>query len=142
MLYSSVALSIVLSFISTEFIGVLTGGMISAGYLAYYAFEPTRILSTLVVAVVICLVVKALQHVLIIYGRRRFILCTLLSVFSVYLLERFYFCLSSVPVDLRVIGYIIPGLIASDMLKQGIVKTLIALITVTAVVCLVVLFVK
>ena len=142
MLYSSVALSIVLSFISTEFIGVLTGGMISAGYLAYYASEPTRILSTLAAAVLICFAVRALQHVLIIYGRRRFIPCTLLSVFSVYLFERFYFYLSSVSVDLRVIVYIIPGLIASDMLKQGILKTILALVTVTAVVCLVILFVK
>ncbi len=142
MLYSSVALSIVLSFISAEFIGVLTGGMISAGYLAYYAYEPTRILSTLAVAVLICFLVKALQHFLIIYGRRRFILCTLISVFSVFLLERCYFYLSTVSVDLRVIGYIIPGLIASDMLKQGILKTLLALTTVTAVVYLVILFVK
>lgn len=87
-------------------------------------------------------IVKALQHVLIIYGRRRFVLCTLISVFSVFILERCYFYLSAVSVDLRVIGYIIPGLIASDMLKQGILKTILALVTVTSVVYLVILFVK
>ena len=85
MLYSSVALSIILSFISTEFVGVLTGGMISAGYLAYYFNSPTRIISTLLVAILITLAIKVLKNFLILYGRRRFMLSVLLSIFFVYI---------------------------------------------------------
>lgn len=136
MLYSTVALSVILSFIGTEFIGVLTGGMISAGYLAYYITEPTRVVSTIFLAILITVVVKLLSHVLILYGRRRFVLTVLLSLFSVYLIEHFYFYLSSVKYDVRVIGYIVPGLIAQDMEKQGIIKTTVALITVTCLVAL------
>lgn len=136
MLYSTVALSVILSFIGTEFVGILTGGMISAGYLAYYITEPTRVVSTILLAVIITIVVKLLSHVLILYGRRRFVLTVLLSLFSVYLIEHFYFYLSSVKYDVRVIGYIVPGLIAQDMEKQGIIKTIIALITVTSLVAL------
>lgn len=142
MLYSSVALSIILSFISTEFVGVLTGGMISSGYLAYYFNSPTRIISTLLVAILITFAIKGLKNFLILYGRRRFMLSVLLSIFFVYLFQKLYFYLSSFNVDLRIIGYIIPGLIANDMEKQGIVKTILSLLAISSIIYLVTLFIK
>ncbi len=142
MLYSSVALSIILSFISTEFVGVLTGGMISAGYLAYYFNSPTRIISTLFVAILITLAIKVLKNFLILYGRRRFMLSVLLSIFFVYVFQKMYFYLSAFDVDLRIIGYIIPGLIANDMEKQGIVKTILSLLAISSIIYLLTLFIK
>ena len=142
MLYSSVALSIILSFISTEFVGVLTGGMISAGYLAYYFNSPTRIISTLFVAILITLAIKVLKNFLILYGRRRFMLSALLSIFFVYIFQKMYFYLSAFDVDLRIIGYIIPGLIANDMEKQGIVKTILSLLAISSIIYLLTLFIK
>ncbi len=142
MLYSSVALSIILSFISTEFVGVLTGGMISAGYLAYYFNSPTRIISTLLVAILITLAIKVLKNFLILYGRRRFMLSVLLSIFFVYIFQKMYFYLSAFDVDLRIIGYIIPGLIANDMEKQGIIKTILSLLAISSIIYLVTLFIK
>lgn len=142
MLYSSVALSIILSFISTEFVGVLTGGMISAGYLAYYFNSPTRIISTLFVAILITLAIKVLKNFLILYGRRRFMLSVLLSIFFVYIFQKMYFYLSAFDVDLRIIGYIIPGLIANDMEKQGIVKTILSLLAISSIIYLLTLFIK
>lgn len=142
MLYSSVALSIILSFISTEFVGVLTGGMISAGYLAYYFNSPTRIISTLLVAILITLAIKVLKNFLILYGRRRFMLSVLLSIFFVYIFQKMYFYLSAFDVDLRIIGYIIPGLIANDMEKQGIIKTILSLLAISSIIYLVMLFIK
>ena len=142
MLYSSVALSIILSFISTEVVGVLTGGMISAGYLAYYFNSPTRIISTLLVAILITLAIKVLKNILILYGRRRFMLSVLLSIFFVYIFQKMYFYLSAFDVDLRIIGYIIPGLIANDMEKQGIIKTILSLLAISSIIYLVTLFIK
>ena len=142
MLYSSVALSIILSFISTEFVGVLTGGMISAGYLAYYFNSPTRIISTLFVAILITLAIKVLKNFLILYGRRRFMLSVLLSIFFVYIFQKMYFYLSAFDVDLRIIGYLIPGLIANDMEKQGIVKTILSLLAISSIIYLLTLFIK
>lgn len=139
MLYSTVALSVILGFLSTELTGILTGGMISAGYLAYWFQEPWRIVSTLLMSIIIALILKLSRHFLILYGRRRFMLSVLLSIFGVFLVEKSYFFLSSLSVDLRIIGYIIPGLIASDMDKQGIVKTLVAIITVAVIVKLLML---
>ncbi|MBS7378926.1 MAG: poly-gamma-glutamate biosynthesis protein PgsC [Sphaerochaetaceae bacterium] len=134
MLFSTVALSVILSFLVTELTGLLTGGMVSAGYLAFYFSEPMRILSTFLLSALIALILRLSREFLILYGRRRFMLSILLSILFVYALEKAYFIMSPLYMDLRVIGYIIPGLIANDMEKQGIIRTSLALIIVTALV--------
>ena len=134
MLFSTVALSVILSFLVTELTGLLTGGMVSAGYLAFYLSEPMRILSTFLLSALIALILRLSREFLILYGRRRFMLSILLSILFVYALEKAYFIMSPLSLDLRVIGYIIPGLIANDMEKQGILRTSLALIIVTALV--------
>ena len=134
MLFSTVALSVILSFLVTELTGLLTGGMVSAGYLAFYFSEPMRILSTFLLSALIALILRLSREFLILYGRRRFMLSILLSILFVYTLEKAYFIMSPLSLDLRVIGYIIPGLIANDMEKQGIIRTSLALIIVTALV--------
>ena len=140
MLYSTVALSVIMSFLTTELTGLLTGGMISAGYLAYWFGEPMRIVSTILMSVLIALILRLSRQFLILYGRRRFMMAILLSVFGVYLVEKSYFFLSVFSFDMRIIGYIIPGLIASDMEKQGILRTTLALFGVTVVVKLLTLW--
>ena len=134
MLFSTVALSVILSFLVTELTGLLTGGMVSAGYLAFYFSEPMRILSTFLLSALIALILRLSSEFLILYGRRRFMLSILLSILFVYALEKAYFIMSPLSLDLRVIGYIIPGLIANDMEKQGIIRTSLALIIVIALV--------
>ena len=134
MLFSTVALSVILSFLVTELTGLLTGGMVSAGYLAFYFSEPMRILSTFLLSALIALILRLSREFLILYGRRRFMLSILLSIFGVYLVEKSYFLVSEFSFDMRIIGYIIPGLIASDMEKQGILRTTLALSAVTIVV--------
>ena len=134
MLFSTVALSVILSFLVTELTGLLTGGMVSAGYLAFYFSEPMRILSTFLLSALIALILRLSREFLILYGRRRFMLSILLSILFVYALAPPHFIMSPLSLDLRVIGYIIPGLIANDMEKQGIIRTSLALIIVTALV--------
>jgi gamma-polyglutamate biosynthesis protein CapC len=121
MLKTAVALSIILGFMSQEFLGLASGGLVSAGYLAFYFNQPYRIISTLVLAIVVYFSVKLLEQFLFIYGRRRFACCVLLGIIYAWLL-------SFVASDLRAIGYVVPGLIANDMLKQGIFKTVAVLL--------------
>ncbi len=134
MLFNLVALSVVLSFICTEFTGLLTGGLVSSGYLAYFFNEPARLIATLVIALIINIIVRLLQHVIILYGRRRFALSLIISLIFVYILDKSAFFYSSLDFDFRVIGFIIPGLIASDMEKQGVIKTLGTIATITLII--------
>ena len=93
--------------------------------------SPARVVSTLAVSVVIYLVTLLLQKWIIIYGRRRFMVVVLLSVIFTWLVEQITHT-GAIGTDIRMVGFIIPGLIANDMLRQGVVKTL-AGVTVVAV---------
>ncbi|MBO4410138.1 MAG: poly-gamma-glutamate biosynthesis protein PgsC [Spirochaetales bacterium] len=137
MLRTAVVLSVLLGFIGSEFLGILSGGLVSAGYISFYINQPARVASTLLMAVAICLIVRALGHVIILFGRRRFILTMLVSILLTQILESILIVTSSVDIDMRIIGYIIPGLIANDMEKQGIFKTLIMICACAAVIWLV-----
>ncbi len=137
MLRTAVVLSVLLGFIGSEFLGILSGGLVSAGYISFYVNQPARVASTLLMAVAICLIVRALAHVMILFGRRRFILTMLVSILLTQILEAVLIVTSSVDIDMRIIGYIVPGLIANDMEKQGIFKTLIMICACAAVIWLI-----
>ena len=135
-------MSIILGFLSVEFLGLFTGGLVSAGYLAFYMDQPWRVVSTIVLAVVIYLITLGLQKIIIIYGRRRFMVTVLLSLISTWLLEKgLYGNLGSLELDIRVVGFIIPGLIANDMFKQGILRTILGVSILAVVVRLLLLLV-
>jgi len=136
MITISVGLSLLVSFIFSEFTSLLTGGLISGGYLAIYINEPGRIVMTLVAAIATYFIVKLLSNFIILFGRRRFILSILIGFIFGWLVSLIYTSTLnfSLDLDLRVIGFIIPGLIANDMYKQGIFKTIITLSIVTLLV--------
>ena len=137
MLQSAIGLSILLGFVASEWLGILTGGLISAGYLAFFLELPYRIASTLFLAVLIYCVVRLLERVIFIYGRRRFMATVLLSLLGTALFRELSYYLSFIPQDMRPVGFIISGLIANDMLKQGLVKTILATLLAAAVIRLV-----
>ena len=142
MLHTAIGISIILGFLSSEFLGLLTGGLVSAGYLAFFMDQPMRLVSTLVLAVVIYLVAEGLQKVVIIYGRRRFMVVVLLSLIGTWAFEKgLYPLLGFLETDIRVVGFIIPGLIANDMFRQGILKTVLGVSVLAIVVKLLLLLV-
>jgi len=65
----------------------------------------------------------------------------LLGLIGTWTIEQLFFYAAEIGQDLRIIGYIIPGLIANDMLKQGILKTMALTITVAVIVRLVLMLV-
>ena len=139
MLETAITLSIVFGFIISEALGILSGGLVSAGYLAFFIDQPLRIAATLGLSIFIALLVNAISQWLIIFGRRRFVLTILLSLVAAWLFERFSYRMNLIPQDMRIIGYLIPGLIANDMVRQGVIKTLLALLLSAAVIKLVML---
>ncbi len=128
MLQQAIVLSVLLSFCSAEFLGLLSGGLVSAGYLAFYLEEPYRLASTLLLAVAVFGLYKLAGRFVILYGRRRFMFTVIAGILLGWLFERLAYTLSFIPQDTRIIGYIIPGLMANDMVKQGIVKTVLAVL--------------
>ena len=137
----AVALSVVLSFGLYEGFGLLTGGMVSAGYLCLFLEEPLRIVTTLLLAVIVHGLVLLIPRATILYSRRRFMVTMLLSLIFAWIIEQALLRMALIPQDIRIIGHVVPGLIANDMYKQGVFKTLLGVLTSAAIVRLLVMVV-
>lgn len=124
MLQEAIGLSVVLGFLSSEFLGLSAGGLVSPGYLAFFLEQPYRLAATIVLSLLIFLAVRFLQRFVIIYGKRRFMATVLLSLAGAWGFERLFFYANVLSQDMRIVGFIIPGLIANDMLRQGAAKTI------------------
>lgn len=141
MIVESIGLGIIISFLYTELVGLYTGGVIVPGYLAFFWNQPSRLIATLLIAFLSYLIVTFLSNFMIIYSRRRFLLVVIIGYLLGWIYRLFFVSFLPFDQDLRVIGYIIPGLIANDMLKQGVLKTIVSLGTVTIIVRLILLFI-
>ncbi len=126
MIQTAVFLSLVAGFLSHEFLGIYTGGLVSGGYLALNMAQPLRLASTYAASVLVFLLMRLLSRHVILFGYRRFMASILTGFLLISLFETLMPLLTGISQDIRVIGYIIPGLIASDMLRQGVWKTMLA----------------
>ncbi|NQT96986.1 MAG: poly-gamma-glutamate biosynthesis protein PgsC [Candidatus Marinimicrobia bacterium] len=132
MIEITIGLGIALSLILSETLGVTAGGIIVPGYIALYLHQPLQIVITFIVAVIVVGMIKLLSQYMFIYGKRRMVLALILGFLGGYISRNFIFS----PIDnlsLAVIGNIIPGLIASWMDRQGIIRT-ISVVIITAVI--------
>lgn len=134
----SVGIGLAISLFFTEMFGIAIGGMIVPGYLALNLTRPIDVALTIGAGFATFAIVHTLSSFTIVYGRRRTVLMILVG-YLVGMAVRFS-AGSIGHVDgneLTVIGFIIPGLIAIWLDRQGIVETLAALVTASVVVRLI-----
>ena len=126
MLWVSVGTGLVVSFIFAETIGLAAGGLVVPGYFALFLDKPFMIIGTLITSFLAMFLLHLTAKFTILFGRRRLILAVLYG-FLIGVL--FQVVKGEVPQfdSLAPIGYVIPGLLAYWMDKQGIVDTLAAL---------------
>ena len=128
----AVGLGIVISLFLTETLGIMAGGVIVPGDIALYLNDPMRVIGTFMVSLLAYGIVKLLSNFIFIYGKRRLVLSLLLGFLLGYL-SKIYF-LGQEDINIAVIGNIIPGLIASWMDRQGVLRTIsVILMTATTV---------
>jgi poly-gamma-glutamate biosynthesis protein PgsC/CapC len=131
MIVETLLIGLVLALVWAELTDVSPGGIIVAGYFALYLDRPLRVAATLAVALVAWAVVRALSRELILFGRRRFVVTVLVGAVlsQAWLLAapRVF----AVPVELRVIGWIVPGILASSLARQKPLPTLASLAAVS-----------
>lgn len=128
-----ITVGIILSLVFSQLTGLSPAGLIVPGYMALALHSPLKMLLTLAVALVTLLLYNGVARVTILYGQRRFAVIVLLSLAVGWAFSLLPF----VPAGISVIGYIIPGIIAKECSRQGILKTLISLAFVTAATALV-----
>ena len=150
-LTASIGIGLAVSLLFSEMFGLAAGGMVVPGYIALYLNRPIDITLTIVAALLTYFAVHALSTFIIIYGKRRTVLMITIGYLVRGLMETIPFYtsdslarlseLSGAPAEFSVIGYVIPGLIAIWMDRQGVVETLSALVTSAVVVRLVLMLV-
>ncbi|OHD72039.1 MAG: poly-gamma-glutamate biosynthesis protein PgsC [Spirochaetes bacterium RBG_16_49_21] len=138
----SIGLGLCVSLLFSEFFGIAAGGMVVPGYIALYLNKPLVIAMTIIISMVTYVIVNTLGAFIIIYGRRRTVLMILLG----FLLGWLVRLLDVIPVgpqivELNIVGYIIPGLIAIWIDRQGILETIAALLTSSTIVRLILILI-
>lgn len=158
----SIGLGLVVSLLFSELFGLAAGGLVVPGYIALYLTRPIDVAATLGAALLTFFLVRIVSTFVIVYGRRRTALMILVGyatgvLVSTVLATAFESAgeLAAAPmpatadlaaagrqvIEAGVIGYIVPGLIAIWLDRQGVVPTLAALVTSAIIVRLVLILV-
>ncbi len=133
MSYELTFLGLLLSLLYVSVTGFYPGGIIVPGYLVLFIDQPARIAGSLIVAILTLLCFRLASQYLILFGRRRFVFMVLVGGIWTLLWLRMLPILFPLSLEFRVIGWVIPGLIANNFERQGVIVTTASLVTVTVV---------
>ncbi len=161
----SIGTGLVVSLLFSELFGLAAGGLVVPGYIALYLTRPIDIAVTLVAALLTFFLIRIASTFVIIYGRRRTAVMILVGYAAGVFLNGALAALYEVGsesvahtvtppgdaltlvtagrsvMEAGVIGYIVPGLIAIWLDRQGVVPTFAALVTSAVVVRLLLILV-
>lgn len=150
----AIGLGVLLSLLLVETMGVTAGGLIVPGYIALYLHKPSMVIITFLIALLTFAIITILSKITLIYGKRRIAMSLLLGFligfsFKTWLasismrqgldfsfLESFLLSITNSG-DNSVIGHIIPGLIASWMDRQGVIRTISTVLIISSIVLLI-----
>ncbi|MFO7733022.1 MAG: poly-gamma-glutamate biosynthesis protein PgsC [Candidatus Aminicenantes bacterium] len=131
MIIETLLVGLVLALLWAELTDISPGGIIVAGYFALYLGQPLRVAATLAAALLTVALYRLLARNLILFGRRRFAVMVLAGAL---LSQAWSMALPHVfeaPLELRVIGWVIPGILASSLVRQKPLPTLASLLAVS-----------
>ena len=114
--------------------GIYPGGIIIPSYLVLFMDQPKRLAGTLIVSFLTWMCYKLASRYLILFGRRRFVFMILTGGIWTYLWLAVFPFLFPGSLEFRVIGWVIPGIIANHLERQGVLITFSALVTVTVII--------
>ena len=130
-----IVLGVVVSILFSELTGLSPAGIIVPGYIALCLSTPQRLIYTLLVALLAWGASRLLSNFIILYGRRRFAVMIILS-FCIDLLIGSIMTEMAVP---GLIGILVPGIMASEFEKQGVVRSLFSLGITVGIIALIML---
>ncbi|MFP4177386.1 MAG: poly-gamma-glutamate biosynthesis protein PgsC/CapC [Acholeplasmataceae bacterium] len=123
----TILLGMLLAIVFYELTDISPGGIIVPGMLAYYVYDPRRIILTVVVAVLASFLVRYLSKHVILFGRRKYVVHIVVAAAIGILLGSVIIPLDFAFMSVPLIGTIIAGILASEITKQGPVRTLLGL---------------
>jgi poly-gamma-glutamate biosynthesis protein PgsC/CapC len=132
--YEAAIIGLLISLAFIALTGVYPGGIIVPSYLALFLAEPSRIAGTLIAAFLTLVTYRLAARYLILFGRRRLVFLILFGALWALVWSQLLPSFFPLSLEFRVIGWVIPGLIANHYERQGVVITTAGLITVTVII--------
>ena len=136
MYHEIIVAGVAISLIFAELTGLSPAGLIVPGYISLSMQTPHRVVYTLAVAVAAWGCARLLSRWMILYGRRRFAVLVLLA----FAIDTAVSSLGLLPYDPGLIGVLVPGIMAQEMEKQGLVKSLLSLAVVVGILVLIMMW--
>lgn len=125
-------LGILVSILFTELTG-LSAGLILPAYFVLCLVSPWRIVYTLLVALAAAGLMRLIARRVVLFGRRRLAMVLFLS----FLIDLLAQKTGLLPGTFRLIGIVVPGILAREFDRQGVPMTLLALTATTAALALI-----
>jgi poly-gamma-glutamate biosynthesis protein PgsC/CapC len=126
-LTAALIIGVLVSLLLTELVGLSPGGIIVPGYVALLLDRPAALLGFLLVAGASYGIVLALGRWLMLYGRRRFAVAVLVGLTLSVAAQMTPPLFVPPYVEWVGLGYIVPGLLANQFDRQGVLPTLLML---------------
>ncbi len=124
-LTEAVALGLLYSLYFSEALGFVAGGLVVPGYIAVISSNPGMLIATLLASLLSLGVLKLVTKYALIYGRRKLFLSVVLGFIFAQLTRMLYYVVpNDLILQLQAFGFIIPGLMAYWMDKQGVMPSL------------------
>jgi len=136
MLTLTLAIGITVSLLLAQVTGLSAGGIIAPGYVALMLDQPNALAALALVTGGSWLIVTVLARFLFLWGTRRFGLTVLVALVLGLGLEqlRLPIGLAGIALDWGGLGYIVPGLIAHQIDRQGWIPTAAMVVLAAAIV--------
>lgn len=132
MYHEVVLVGVAVSLLFSELTGLSPAGLVVPGYIALSLQTPQRVLYTLLIAMLAWGAARLLERWMILYGRRRFAVLILLS----FVINEVVVGTGILPYDPGMIGVLVPGIMANEVEKQGLLKSLLSLSVVVGILIL------
>lgn len=124
-----IIIGVIISIIFFELTDITPGGIVVPGLMVLYINEPLRLCLTVLIAIATYFIIMLMSKRFLIYGKRRFALSILIS-FSLFIIINLLISIFTSTFSLnvvQVIGYTTAGIIANNMFRQKVIKTVVSL---------------
>jgi poly-gamma-glutamate biosynthesis protein PgsC/CapC len=133
MIYTFSMIAIFFTSIVNALIQITPGGIIVPLYLSLYIKEPERLIGTLSVSFMTLLIYRIISSFFLIEKKKTLIIMVLISTILTYIWWKFMPVVFPTDFLFKTAGWIIPGILANTMNRQGIIKTIISCISCTLI---------
>ena len=126
-----IILGIIISIIFYEITEISPGGLIVPAYLAFYMDNPKRVIVTILSGIITYFIVKVISDRTILYGRRKFTVYVLVGFLMREVLKHFNIFLEGYDIFIlggNILGVIIPAIMARDIERNGMIKSIFSLL--------------